>query len=350
MGYKAQLSNGIIIQPPVDVLANRITPQQANKEYRGVTGDCPHCLKLQGLQAGTDNATMLAALSHIDLTVGYRSAHIVDGYMKRTMCFAHRPNPLLSQMMCRLCADAKLAHHAMVLEVIGEWASKQWSNCRVEIELSIRLDGAPPETFSPDICGYDRNTNAPVFCIEYQRTYESFHKFQRRHEVRHKEFPSVLWYFDAPVYTKSREHRLFLYGRDEEFRKCWSDKNTGQLHGEIGMPPARVADSQVRPMLNDCSEAAAIRAKEMLERSKESLNYRAPLDPNLPFIATGRYVKRGTTVLDLIEVAKTRGYRSLNHIHTFLRGSGIDIHISQLKDLMNPPRHVMPEGAQLQLF
>ncbi len=125
MGYRAKLSDGLIIQPAVEVLANRMTPKQANEELFGVRGTCPDCQATLDRLKYTDHSGTQAGLSRLDmaraLEVHYTSACIVDNVMKRTMHMTHLPNP--DDELNRLCADHKLAHHAAVVQVIGEWGT-----------------------------------------------------------------------------------------------------------------------------------------------------------------------------------------------------------------------------------
>lgn len=352
MGYRAKLSDGSIIQPAVDVLAHRLTPQQANEDFFQVRGSCPDCQQTFDRLKDTDHAGTLAGLARIDmaraLEVHYTSAYIVDNVMLRTMHMTHLPNP--DHKLCRLCAERKLAHHAAVVQVISEWAAKSYPDCIIEVELQITIDGAPPETFKPDICGYARDTRKPVFCIEYQRSYETFRAFQRRHEVRHREFDKVFWYFDQAVYNRASAHRTFLYEREEGFYSCKTDKESGQLIRDDGAPPNKIIQPSARPKLSTCVSEYALN-KEPISRP-EQMGWRPIIDQSLPMLIRGGQKPRPRVSTEsLISAARARGYTSPHLIQTFLKGSGVDLPFSKVKQLLAPKEDPRNDASdQLTLF
>lgn len=356
MGYRAKLSDGTIIQPAVEVLANRMTPQQANKEFFGVRGTCPDCQATFDRLKYTDHAGTQQGLSRLDmaraLEVHYTSACIVDNVMMRTMHMTHLPNP--DQELSRLCADHKLAHHAGVVQVIGEWAAKAYPDCIVEVEMVIVHDGAPPETFKPDICGFDRETGKPVFCIEYQRSYETFRAFQRRHELRHKQFDKVYWYFDSGIYNRARSHRTFLYEREEDFYVCKTDKVTGQLIRDDGEPPRKIIRVSSAPKKLGCTSEYDLN-KETTVRG-ERLGYRPHLDQSLPMLVRGGgslppSLRRKHTPEQLVQAALQRGYVQPSLVHSYLKGSGVDVPISKVREMLKPKQTPFHDTTdQLDLF
>ena len=264
MGYQALLSDNSIIQPAVDVLEGIITPVQANRTYKGVTGKCPHCLALRDTYAESMSASLRNALSTADLTVGYRCAHIVDGSMLRIMHFAHRPGFMQTDAASALCRGGELAYHAAALEVIASWASTEWYGGTIRKELRVTIPGAPPETFRPD-CSIYAADGTPVACIEYQRSMETFDNFRRRHEVRLQEFPNVLWFFETGIYGRSPEHRRYLAKRAEPFFRCWVDAESGRLVAEPGRPPSLRHRVEATNGPEKCSIASLINAYERQE-------------------------------------------------------------------------------------
>lgn len=351
MGYRAKLSDNLIVQPAVEVLANRLTPKQANKDFYGLTGTCPDCEAFKAANQWSDHSGIQAGLQRLQgraLDVHYTSAQLDGDTMLRSMCFSHYPSV---DELCRVCSERKLAHHAAVVEVITEWASKAYPNCVVEAELQIVHAGAPPATFKPDICGYEKSTHKPVFCIEYQRSYETFVAFQKRHEIRHREFPEVHWYFDSAFYSRARNHRMFLADRDERFYTCWTDKATGQLIREDGAPPKEIQRVASAPKKFGCATEYSLIESQT---TKEVLKPRPFLNKYMPMQVRGSRhptpPRHRTSPNELIEQAHARGYRSTNLIHSFLKGSGVDMPISQLKKILKPETTSANNSDQLGLF
>jgi hypothetical protein len=344
MGYKALLSDNSTVQPAVDVLAGRLTPKQANSTFKGTIGTCPHCQALRAEHAFTDNQLLQAALREADLTVFYKSAHLVDEVMKRLMHFAHRPGFLKTDAACLLCRDADLAHHAAALEVIADWAAKQWPNCSIESELTVVLPGTPPEKFSPDISIRSRE-GAPVSCIEYQRSHESYDHFIRRHEIRHRQFDQVLWFFDRGVYTRARAHRRYLDERSEPFFKCWTDPQSGQLQAEHGVAPERVWLPPTAGTPEKCSLASLINAFEGRDepRRKKSaddvaINRALPLEViNARRAAAARLqppAPQVKTVEEHVRLALAAGYKHPSDIQWQLERAGAGASIRRIKEVV----------------
>ena len=344
MGYKALLSDNSTVQPAVEVLANRISPKQANSTYKGTVGTCPHCLALRAENAFTDNQLLQAALREADLTVFYKSAHLVDDVMKRLMHFSHRPGFLKTDAACLLCRDANLAHHAAALEVIAEWAAKKWTDCSVESELTVMLPGTPPEKFAPDISIYSRE-GTPMACIEYQRSYESYDHFTRRHETRHRQFNEVLWFFDRGVYNRARAHRRYLDERSEPFFKCWTDPQSGQLQAEHGVAPDRVWSPPTQGKPDQCSLASLINAFE--GRNEPRRNRTAddtPINRSLP-LQISRYRRSAPasrhvappssqTVVGQVRLALAAGHTHPFTIQCHLEGVGVGVPLHRVKEAL----------------
>lgn len=266
MGFQARLEDGTVIAPAVEVLSGRLTPEQANRKYKGVTGVCPQCTALRRRQQGTDNAAIQAALSIADLSVDFVPAVIQQGEMKRIPHFSHRPGFLQTDAASLLCRESKLGLHAAAVEVIGEWAREMWRDCTVRAELNVVAPGTPPQTFRPDVAIHDAD-GSPVACIEYQRTAETFDAFKERHELRLTQFPEVVWFFGPGAYMRSGNHRQYLAIRRHRFARCWLDPETQGLRYEWGRPPAPVREPVPEHKAAPCSEASLIRA---LERQGES--------------------------------------------------------------------------------
>lgn len=262
MGYEAILSTGEVIAPAVDFLDKQITAAQANKLYRGVTGTCSHCLALRRSLQGTDNLTILAALSQDDLPVHYVSAVLSGERVDRIMHFAHRAGYWNDATSCRICSDSRLVYHGAAVQVIARWARKQWPGSTVQAELRISAKGAPPSSFRPDIAVHDA-TGKPIACIEYQRSGENFHAFLERDRVRLAEFPQVLWFFDRGVYHRSAQHRNYLHDAGRQFFKTWTDPQTLQLNYDEGAPHKAKAPAVPRyKELGPCSESSLVRGLE----------------------------------------------------------------------------------------
>lgn len=275
MGYEAILSTGEVIAPAVDFLDKQITAAQANKLYRGVTGTCSHCLALRRSLQGTDNITILAALSQDDLPVHYVSAVLSGERVDRIMHFAHRAGYWTDATSCRICSDSRLVYHGAAVQVIARWARKQWPGSTVQAELRISAKGAPPTSFRPDIAVHDA-TGKPIACIEYQRSGENFLDFQKRDEVRLTEFPQVLWFFDRGVYHRSTQHRNYLHDAGRQFFKTWTDPQTLQLNYDEGAPhKAKAPATPQYKELDPCSEASLIRGLERHDVSRSG-----PLAPD----------------------------------------------------------------------
>jgi hypothetical protein len=267
MGYKARLDDGSILQPAVDVLANRITHAKANAAYKGTSGICPHCEELRQQYANSDSTAVMLGFAVADLTVGYVSAQIIDGVMKRIMHFSHRPNTITPETTCLICRDAKLAHHAAALEVIGEWAANHWPDAVITQELTVVVPGTPPERFTPDIKVHGRD-GTPIACIEYQRSYESFDAFKRRHELRSTQYPLVWWFFDRPVYYRARDHRRYLSDRELTYFHSWVEKGSGQLIAEHGRPAESRIITPTSGTPQQCSLADIIAAYEAPQQKR----------------------------------------------------------------------------------
>jgi len=352
LGYRAELSDGLIIQPAVDVLAKRLTPRQANKEFWRVRGICPDCQKLREEYRDTDNANLRAALASLDVTVVYRCAHIVDEVMKRLMHFGHMPGFLQSDLACRICRDRSVAQHAAALEVISEWAVREWPDCEVRTELKVVLPGTPPDRFEPDISIYRRATNEPVACIEYERKMDPFPAFQRRHAVRCRKFPTVWWFWEKGPYGRAGQHRRFLSERGDRFWKCWADPDTGGLEAEEGLPPEVRIDgvstkTPPRCALGDLNLDGADEPTRIIRTPARA----SEINTNVPLSIQMRGEK--PSVDELINAARERGYRSPSLIHHFLRGSGVDIDFRGVKRLLQPkePDLLMTDGnLQLELL
>jgi hypothetical protein len=337
MGYKALLPDNSTVQPAVEVLANRLSPKQANSTYKGTVGTCPHCLALRAENAFTDNQLLQAALREADLTVFYKSAHLVDDVMKRLMHFSHRPGFLKTDAACLLCRDANLAHHAAALEVIAEWAAKKWTDCSVESELTVVLPGTPPEKFAPDISIYSRE-GTPV-------AYESYDHFTRRHETRHRQFNEVLWFFDRGVYNRARAHRRYLDERSEPFFKCWTDPQSGQLEAEHGVAPDRVWIPPTQGKPDQCSLASLINAFE--GRNEPRRNRPAddtPINRSLPLaVINSRRAAAYSpqpptpqikTVEEHVRAAMAAGYTHPSDIQWQLEKAGAGASIRRIKEVV----------------
>lgn len=295
MGFQAILQDGSVIAPAVEVLDGILKPRQANNQYRGVSGTCPHCRQLRDQQFGTDNLHVQQALSVADLTVGFRCAVMGDGdCMVRVMHFAHRPGFLASPGACLLCRNNQLAHHAAAVKVIGRWAERHWPGCTVRAEMQILVPGAPPVQFRPDISVTDP-TGRRVACIEYQRTKEDFVSFKARDELRCSEFGEALWFFHAAAYSKSLDHRDYLASHGRRFFKTWIDQETGGLQYEEGVRGVRRAPSHADHQLGACSEESLLRAIDPPERklSKESLHINTALDMKRAGTGEGNRPKAG---------------------------------------------------------
>lgn len=289
MGFQAILEDGSVIAPAVDVLDGILKPRQANDQYRGVSGVCPHCRQLRDQQFGTDNLHVQQALSVADLTVGFRCAVIGDGErMLRVMHFAHRAGFLASPGACLLCRDNQLVHHAAAVKVIGRWAERHWPGCTVKAEMQILVPGAPPVQFRPDISVTD-TAGRRVACIEYQRTKEDFDSFKARDELRCSEFGEVLWFFEAGAYSKSLDHRDYFADRGRRFFKTWIDHETGGLQYEEGVRGVRRAPAAREHQLGACSEESLLRAIDPPDqkRSSDSLHINTALDMKRAGIGQG---------------------------------------------------------------
>lgn len=263
MGYEAILATGEVIAPAVDFLDKQITAPHANKLYRGVTGTCSHCLALRRSLQGTDNLTILAALSQDSLPVHYVSAVLTGERVDRIMHFAHRAGYWNDANSCRICSDSRLAYHGAAVQVIARWARKQWPGSTVQAELRISAKGAPPTSFRPDIAVHDSAGN-PIACIEYQRSGENFHAFLERDRVRLAEFRQVLWFFDRSVYHRSTQHRNYLHDAGRQFFKTWTDPKTLQLNYDEGKPHKTKAPAVPRyKELGPCSESSLVRGLEL---------------------------------------------------------------------------------------
>ena len=239
MGFQAILADGSVIAPAVDVLDGLLKPSQANAKYKGVTGMCPHCQELRDAQAGTDNLQVQQALSVADLSVNFKRAYLDGERMVRVMHFAHRAGFLSSPGACLLCRDNQLAHHAAAVKVIGRWAERHWPGCTVKAEMQIKIPGAPPVQFRPDVSVIDATGNR-VACIEYQRSKESFEAFKARDELRCSEFGEVLWFFRTGTYGSSLDHRDYLADRSRRFSRRsriqrLASCNTNQACGLFGV-------------------------------------------------------------------------------------------------------------------
>jgi len=320
MGYQARLADGAVIAPAVEVLSGELKPQQANARYRGTTGTCPHCEALRRSHLGTDNATLQAALSAADLTVHYRSAQLADDRMLRIMHFAHRPGFLRSDGACLLCRSADLAHHAAVVEVIGRWARKHWTGATVTAEMTVVLPGTPPQQFRPDVVVQDAD-GKPVACIEYQRTPEAFVDFVARHELRCRQFPTVLWFFGPGAYGRSGQHRTYLHERGHEFYRCCLEPDTARLQYQAGKVPERQDEKPVDHRVDECSVASLVRAledrqEEPVRRDAEPLRVNTALDMQLvPERRTGgaqrRIVAAGARPAGVVRVPARGGIRTV---------------------------------------
>lgn len=266
MGFQAILDDGSVIAPAVDVLDGLLKPSQANAKYKGVTGMCPHCQELRDAQAGTDNLQVQQALSVADLSVNFKRAYLDGERMVRVMHFAHRAGFLSSPGACLLCRDNQLAHHAAAVKVIGRWAERHWPGCTVKAEMQIKIPGAPPVQFRPDVSVIDATGNR-VACIEYQRSKESFEAFKARDELRCSEFGEVLWFFRTGAYGSSLDHRDYLADRSRRFFKAFTDPDTGQLQCEPGLRPVRRASLGRDHTLESCSESSLLRAIDPPDRA-----------------------------------------------------------------------------------
>lgn len=267
MGFQAILPSGEVIAPAVDVLEGLLRPSQANAQYKGATGTCPHCQELRDAQAGTDNLQVQQALSVADLTVRFRRAYLDGERMVRVMHFAHRAGFLSSPGACLLCRDNQLAHHAAAVKVIGRWAERHWPGCTVKAEMQIVIPGAPPVQFRPDVSVVDAAGNR-VACIEYQRSKESFEAFRARDELRCKEFGEVLWFFRTGAYGSSLDHRDYLADRGRRFFKAFTDPETQRLQYQEGERPIRRAPLGRDHTLEACSESSLLRAIDPPDRSR----------------------------------------------------------------------------------
>lgn len=267
MGFQAILASGEVIAPAVDVLDGLLRPSQANDQYKGITGTCPHCQKLRDAQAGTDNIQVQQALSVADLTVGFKRAYLDGERMVRVMHFAHRAGFLSSPGACLLCRDNQLAHHAAAVKVIGRWAERHWHGCTVKAEMQIVIPGAPPVQFRPDVSVVNAAGDR-VACIEYQRTKESFEAFKARDELRCNEFGEVLWFFRSGAYGSSLDHRDYLADRGRRFFKAFTDPETQRLQYQEGQRPIRRTSIGSDHTLEACSESSLLRAIDPPERSR----------------------------------------------------------------------------------
>lgn len=286
MGFQAVLDSGQVVAPAVDVLSQVLTPQQADKQYKGVTGVCPHCRDMKARVSEISSAHMQAALSIADLTVRYRSGSYDDGRMIRIMHFAHRAGFLqLPGVACLLCSSPDLARHGAVVKVIGRWAERRWPLATVRAEISIVDPGTPPQRFSPDISVYGVDGKA-LACIEYQRTPEPFEAFVQRHELRRRQFPDVQWFFALGTYHKSLDHRRYLHDRGLLFFRCSIDGQTGRLIAEEGKPPTGGKRVPLRRDLTECSEQSLIRALEQRQPPPAKVEG-PPLDTSLDMVMLG---------------------------------------------------------------
>lgn len=278
MGFQAILASGELIQPGVDVLSDRLTAQEANERYRGVTGVCPDCMALRAAQEGTDNLTIQAAFSIVDLQVRFRSASINDHrHMTRIMHFAHLPGRGEVSALCRGGAD--LAQHAAAVQVLGGWARQKWPGCTVTAEMKVIVPGAPPSMIRPDVAIHDSH-GEPVACIEYQRSQESFPSFLERDRLRLQQFPEVLWFFAGSVYGNSGNHRDELYRQRRAFYHCWVTVE-GKLEYRRGEPCKQHLSTLRARDLIGCSEAGLVRALEDRDAEKNGRQRETPIDPRL---------------------------------------------------------------------
>ena len=267
MGFQAILADGSVIAPLVDVLGDVLSPSQANAQYCGVRGTCPHCRDLRDAQSGTDNLQVQQALSVADLTVNFKRAYLNGEHMIRVMHFAHRAGFLSSTGACLLCRDNQLAHHAAAVKVVGIWAEQHWPGCTVKAEMQVIIPGAPPVQFRPDVSVIDATGNR-VACIEYQRSKESFEAFKARDELRCSEFGEVLWFFRTGAYGSSLDHRDYLADRSRRFFKVFTDPETERLQYQEGQRPIRREHQGRDHRLETCSESSLLRAIDPPERSR----------------------------------------------------------------------------------
>jgi hypothetical protein len=279
VGFRALLPDGSTIAPAVEVLSGRLSPRQADRTYKGLTGVCVHCSQQRRRIHEIDNAHLQAALSIADLSVRYVSAAYDRDRMARIMHFAHRPGFLRGDL-CQLCAEPNLARHASAVEVIGRWAQVEWPGADVRAELNVVLPGTPPQQFRPDISVRSLD-GRPIACIEYQRTPETFSEFIARHSLRCRQFPDVRWYFAPGAYAASGNHRAWLHARGHAFYHCRVDPETGRLIASLGRPPSGRAAPAVAHRLEKCSESSLIRALEERDQPvarKESVELNTSLD------------------------------------------------------------------------
>ena len=281
MGFQCVLPAGELIQPAVEVLGGRLTPQEANERYRGAVGVCPDCMALRAIQAGTDNLTIQAALSIADLRVRFRSASFDDARrMTRIMHFAHLPGRGEQTGASALCRGGPdMAQHAAAVQVLGQWARQKWPGCTVTAEMKVIVPGAPPSAFRPDVAVHD-SLGEPVACIEYQRSQESFASFLDRDRLRLRQFPEVLWFFAGRVYDNSGEHCDELARQRRPFFYCRVSPD-GQLVYEHGRGRQRHQPTHRGRDLIGCSEAGLVRLLEDRDQGRGVKPREAPIDPRL---------------------------------------------------------------------
>ena len=318
MGYEAILSTGEVIAPAVDFLDGVVSAARAtrfNKLYRGVTGTCSHCLALRRSQQGTDNLTIQSALSRGDLPVHYVSAVLAGERLERIMHFAHSPGFWKDGEVCRICSDSRLVYHAVVVQVIGRWAQRNWPGSSVQAEMRISAKGAPPTSFRPDIAVHNVN-GKPIACIEYQRSGENFYAFLERDRIRLAEFPQVLWFFDRAVYSRAIQHRNYLHDAGRQFFKSWTDPHTGGVTYDEGKPhkPSATVIKRSRE-LDPCSEASLVRSVERHDIVRQkTLLPDASLDMKRAASTARAQSRPLMTVTDRVRAAMAAGARTAHEI------------------------------------
>lgn len=270
--------------PALRVRTGELTAKQCDHEYKGERGECPTCKAMRESTDFADGGTFALAMAQRDPVVTYRRfAYQGLGVEPIRICgFGHFPG-YWNDFTPGDCSSIDTETHRVNLLAIKRWYEKEMEGCAVKMEERLRKPGDPPQPYTPDLAVYGPRGERLV-AVEYQRSYESFEKFEVRHRLRQSEGWAVHWWFDdtrplenpsqAPwqgktVYEKSQEHRVFLALVGADFYRCWVCPDTAKMqadYGACGDAPEdrkkRVAKKVETADLKECSIADMINSLE----------------------------------------------------------------------------------------
>lgn len=276
--------DGVEVTPAVDVLAGRMTVEEADdlfieivRDEKGkdrevrASGICPYCENRWASMDPLEQGKLMEALQRSEWDVSYRRASTRPGpdgglVVAAVMCFCHKRGFAKAFGGSSPCSQPGNVHEAVVRALAQAYQHDLGPDYTVTPEKTFTFKGPKPVDYRPDISIIGPDGEKAI-AIEFQRSREDVEGFRLRHSIRAREWAEVVWFFDKRIYNAptTTHARNLLWDAQIPFFQAWVDAENQRLQVEEGTRHDG-GRSRKSPLPQGCSDGRLINA---LEREQE---------------------------------------------------------------------------------